>query len=128
MISSITSGMLIYDKLKQSQELKKLIKDRIYPILPQQKTEYPFLTFTKETGYGIYSKDLLAYDEVTYSFTVWASTYAETCQILEIVRDIFDTYKDRLFLQIQMIDVTEEAADGIFAQSILMKMQIRPTI
>ena len=88
MISSITSGMLIYDKLKQSQELKKLIKDRIYPILPQQKTEYPFLTFTKETGYGIYTKDasgnrskssMLAYDEVTYSFTVWASTYAETC-------------------------------------------------
>ena len=39
MISSITSGMLIYDKLKQNQELKKLIKDRIYPILPQQKTE-----------------------------------------------------------------------------------------
>ena len=58
MISSITSGMLIYDKLKQNQELKKLIKDRIYPILPQQKTEYPFLTFTKETGYGLFKRPI----------------------------------------------------------------------
>ena len=49
MISSISSGMLIYDKLKQNEELKKYVKDRIYPILPQQKTEYPFLTFTKES-------------------------------------------------------------------------------
>ena len=126
MITSISSGLLVFEKLKNNTELKDIVSDRIYPVLPQHKTEFPFLTYSKETAKGVYTKDLLTHDEAIFSFTAWSNNYSDTCNVLEAVREIFDGYKDKFFRQCVMIDNSDEAADGLFAQAIIFKFTIRP--
>lgn len=115
----------IYSLLKEDQQLKELVGEKIYPLIAEESVTYPFVIFTKESVSGNYSKDLLMYDTAIISVAVVANNYFETVQIAERIRAILENRIDSYFYNILLDNVTEEYLEDAFVQQLQFSAKIR---
>lgn len=127
METAISVNKHIYSLLKEDQQLKALVGEKIYPIVAEETVTYPFVIFTKESVSGNYSKDLLMFDTAIISVAVAANNYFETVQIAERIRAILENRIDSYFYNILLDNVTEEYLEDAFIQQLQFSAKIRIT-
>ena len=123
--TAISVNKHIYSLLKEDESLKKLVGEKIYPIVAEETVTYPFVIFTKESVNGNYTKDLLLFDTATISVAIAANNYFETVKIAERVRAILENHIDSYFYNILLDNVTEEYLEDAFVQQLQFSAKIR---
>lgn len=124
MKTGISIGSYIYAWLSQNEELKKLVSDKIYPIVAEETANYPYIVFTKNISNTKNTKTCVVYDEVSVSITVVAKNYTDTCNIMEIIRGIFENKENDFIIESVISSETEDFMEGAFLQTITFDMQV----
>ena len=90
MNNSILIGKLIYERLSSSPELKKYIANKIFPLIAEQETTFPYVAFSKDSITPSYTKGGNFEDTVSVQIIVASTDYLESLNIANIVRKIFE--------------------------------------
>ena len=86
----------LYDKLQNNGDVSTYCGDRIFPLVAEEGTDYPYLIMKLESILPEYTKDGRTYDTITVSVTVYAKDYKTVTQIQESVRTILESYSFKL--------------------------------
>ena len=79
MINSIQIGKVIYSKLSENEIIQNVVADRIYPVIAEQTTNYPFIIYYRNSIVNtIFNKDGSVEDDVSFSITVVSTKYNES--------------------------------------------------
>lgn len=91
MIDSILIGKVIYSKLFENQTIQEVIADRIYPVIAEQTTNYPFIIYYRNSVVNtIFNKDGSVEDNVEFTVTVVSTKYNESADLANEIRKIFE--------------------------------------
>ena len=88
---SLLIGIHIQEVLSNSEELKKVIDDRVYPlVVPVGVPKYPFIVFQGNGINGTGTKDGTAEDNVFVAIAIVSKAYGEAIRIANKVRYLFE--------------------------------------
>ena len=90
MNNSILIGKLIYERLSSNPELKEYVNDKIFPLIAEQETTFPYIAFSKDSITPYYTKGGNYEDTVSVQIIVASTDYLESLNIANIVRKIFE--------------------------------------
>ena len=91
MIYSIQIGKVIYSKLSENEIIQNVVADRIYPVIAEQTTNYPFIIYYRNSIVNtIFNKDGSVEDDVSFSITVVSTKYNESADLANEIREIFE--------------------------------------
>lgn len=91
MTNSILIGKVIYSKLSENQTIQEVIADRIYPVIAEQTTNYPFIIYYRNSVVNtIFNKDGSVEDNVEFTVTVVSTKYNESADLANEIRKIFE--------------------------------------
>lgn len=90
MNNSILIGKLIYERLSSNPELKEYVNDKIFPLIAEQETTFPYIAFSKDSITPYYTKGGNYEDTVSVQIIVASADYLESLNIANIVRKIFE--------------------------------------
>lgn len=86
----------LYEKIQDSSIFNETLGDRIFPLVAEEGTNYPYLIMKLESIQPAYSKDGRLYDNLTVSVSVFAKDYKVVVNIQESVRNLFESCSFRL--------------------------------
>ena len=91
MINSIQIGKVIYSKLSENEIIQNVVADRIYPVIAEQTTNYPFIIYYRNSIVNtIFNKDGSVEDDVSFTVTVVSTKYNESADLANEIRKIFE--------------------------------------
>lgn len=93
MIQSILVAKLVYLFLKNNEELNKYVKGRVFPIVAELGTEFPYVAYSRTSITPIYTKDFYTEDSVGVEIVVASQDYLESLEIANIIRKQFECKK-----------------------------------
>ena len=113
-MDSLKVGKEIYSLLNGNDSLTGVVGSKIYPIIVEKETTYPFIVYKRSNiipDYIIpdYTKDFHFKDEVIIDIICVSDDYSESVDIASMVRDILE---DKRFADIESIKL--ESADEDF--------------
>lgn len=90
MINSIYISKTIYKLLSENEELAKYIDGKIYPLVAENSTTFPFIIYYRDSlNCTKLTKDGYNSDNATFIISVVSNKYIESLEIANIVRKIF---------------------------------------
>lgn len=127
MISSLQIGKVIYQLLQQNSKLTKIVGKKIYPLIADQTTTFPFIIYRRSRLYQGDNKD---YTDETANIEIYIATetYKEGIEIAELVRESLE-HKEGVLADIDISDIvledaSEEFLDNTFIQNLNFKIEI----
>ena len=121
---SLQIGKAIYHILSNDKDVVDRVQKKIYPLIADVDTTFPFIVY-KRTGIApADSKDRFVFDEDVFVDIVVASDkYNESIEIADLVRAAllkgsYDGIKD-----IELIDADEDYFEDTFIQNLTFKLQ-----
>lgn len=123
MIDSILIGKVIYSKLSENQTIQEVIADRIYPVIAEQTTNYPFIIYYRNSVVNtIFNKDGSVEDNVDFTVTVVSTKYNESADLANEIRKIFEKREiPNNVIRItnsRLIGIDESYEDNAYVQSL----------
>ena len=96
-----------------------MIGDKIFPIIAENDTTYPFITLTNESVNPEYTKSGCLYDSVDFSAKIVATSYQNMIDIAEKVRDILENKSDNRFTLIRVSNIgSDDFNDDAYSKEI----------
>ena len=108
-MDSLKVGKEIYSLLNGNDSLTGVVGSKIYPIIAEKETTYPFIVYKRSNIIPDYTKDFHFKDEVIIDIICVSDNYSESVDIASMVRDILE---DKRFADIESIKL--ESADEDF--------------
>lgn len=107
--------------MTQNEELMQLIPaSKIFPLIANANTSYPFIVYSREQLNPIYTKDLLAENEVSFTVIVVSNDYEQSLEIANAVRHSLESYRysdnNIRIHPIKLTNITEETLDDAYIQ------------
>jgi hypothetical protein len=118
METGISINKHLYSILKSNDKINEYVNGNIYPIVAEEDTKFPFITFTKTDVFGSYSKDGWEYDTVPFTVSIVANDYITTVEIAEIVRNLFDWRHNSYFKKVEFKGCTESYSNSVYVQTL----------
>ena len=121
MDNTILAGKYIRKFMTEDTELMKLISaDKIFPLIANPDTTYPFIVYSRDTITPIYTKNFLSENELSFTIIVVSSDYEESLDIANAVRHSLESYRyqDEVIniYPINLQSVTEETVEDAYIQ------------
>lgn len=119
MVNSILIGKTIYKLLTDSDELKKYVDNKIYPLIADDGVTFPFIIYYRTSIRNNICKDGYYEDEVSFSIIAVSNSYIQSLEIANIVRSIFE--KDKLtdtIYNVTVEDIDEDYRDNAYVQQL----------
>lgn len=117
MIQSILVAKLVYLFLKNNEELNKYVKGRVFPIVAELGTEFPYVAYSRTSITPIYTKDFYTEDSVGVEIVVASQDYLESLEIANIIRKQFECKRlgldDEIIISQSNLVAVTEAFDDI---------------
>lgn len=130
MIQSILIPKIVYNALKNDKKLNEYINNRVFPMIADFGTQFPYVAYSRTYITPIYTKDFYTEDTVGIEIIVASNDYIESLEIANIVRSIFEckTLKtnELTISQISLTSVTEAYDDqaNAFVQRIAFDFKV----
>ncbi len=84
---SLQIGKAIYDILHSNTDIVAKLQDKIFPLISEQNTTFPFIVYKRTGIIPAYTKDRYsANDSVTVEIVVASEKYNESVEIADLVR------------------------------------------
>lgn len=94
MDNSILTGKYLRQILIENQEVMSLISsDKIFPLIANADTTFPFIVYSRNNLIPTYSKDGLCTNRITFDFVIVSDKYIESLDIANAVRHALETYR-----------------------------------
>lgn len=129
MVNSLLIGKAISATLDSSQELKELVGSKIFPIIADNDTSFPFVVYKRTSLNSInLTKDGCTEDSVSYEFTIVSTKYNESVDIANEIRKVMERPKIvhplMTLYNNRLIQSTEEYSDNCFIQKLIFQSNI----
>lgn len=126
---SISIGTHIYEKLSSSASLKRLVRDKIFPVSTLRATTFPFILYKRNSLIPNTTKDRYSTgDNVEVEIIVADSNYSRSIIIAEYVRDLIDKktgdYKRFSVIDANLISTDETFSEDTFIQRLTFSFEI----
>lgn len=90
-MDSLEIGKVIATYLTGNEELNAIINNKVYPIVADQGTTYPFVVYKRGSLQTASSKDRYNYSEVAdVEMVVASKSYRQSVEIATKIRDVLD--------------------------------------
>ena len=121
---SLQIGKAIYHILSNDTDVVDRVQNKIYPLIADVDTTFPFIVY-KRTGISpADSKDRFIFDEDVFVDVVVASDkYNESIEIAELVRNSLEKGSYMGIKDIQLVDADEDYFEDTFIQKLTIKLQ-----
>lgn len=125
MVDSILIGKTIYNLLNSSEELKKYVDNKIYPLVADEGVSFPFVVFYRTLIRNVVCKDGYFEDEVGFSIIAVSNKYLESLEIANIIRSIFEKKKlaDNIY-NCTVEDIDEDFRENAYIQQIYFNCKV----
>lgn len=124
-MTAISTNKYIYNILSNDEIIKGYVSNKIYPLVAEESTTFPFIIFRKNNIQTEYTKDGRTFDIVDFSVTVVANDYITTVDVSERVRELIELYRNDYFKQIHLTNVTEDYIDNAYIQELQFTAKIK---
>ena len=124
-MSGLSVNKYIYNILINDEIIKGIVSNKIYPLVAEESTTFPFVIFRKNNVNTEYSKDGSVRDSVSFSVTAIAVDYITTIDIAERVRELLENKRNNYFNRITLESVTEDYMDNAYVQELTFTAKIK---
>lgn len=126
-MTSINIGKVIYNILANDETLTTLVNKRIFPLVAEQGTLYPFIIYRRTNIDTNSNKD--ENGEIIYvELNIVSNNYQNSVEVAEQVRKILEhksgTYSEIEIDDIEINSASEEFSEDGFIQNITLKITI----
>ena len=122
MLNSILISKVIYSILIEDEEINKYVNKQIYPLVAEANTNFPFITFTRDSINTISSKDGYYEDNITFSINVVSANYLSSLEIANRVRQLFQRKKiaseNLMLYDVTLTSINEEYTNDAYVQAL----------
>lgn len=130
---SISIGVHIYERLKNSAELTKLVGDKIYPLSTRKQTTFPFIIYSRTVLTPNETKDRYGSgDNVGVEVVVADSNYTSSINIAEAVRVALEhkggDYTLFSVTDAKLVACTEDFIEETYIQQLTFSFETEPNI
>ncbi len=131
-LSALSAGLLLYDLLKDSQELRQAGCKKVFPVVSEAGAELPYICYRRGSTDWRAVKDGSPANTTTMEIGCFANTYAESVHLAEVVRELLDgtqvTYTDGTDTlrarSIALVDSEESWQDDAYMQMLNFEFKI----
>lgn len=130
MIDTLNIGSFIYDKINADKQLtEKLgISNNIFPIVAEDGTNYPFITYRRTGLTSNSSKDGYYEDIVRVEIKAICATYIQSVQVINRIRELFGCqhfeYENMTIEDASIENASENYEYNAFTQTINLVFKI----
>lgn len=130
---SISIGVHVYEKLTSSASLKRLVRDKIFPVSTLRATTFPFILYKRNSLIPNVTKDRYAIgDNIEVEIVVCDNNYMRSVTIAEEVRSLIDgkvgRYRAFAVTDARLISTDETFAEDTFIQRLTFFIETEPNI
>lgn len=130
---SISIGVHVYEKLTSSASLKRLVRDKIFPVSTLRATTFPFILYKRNSLIPNVTKDRYATgDNIEVEIIVCDNNYMRSVTIAEEVRSLIDgkvgRYRAFSVTDARLISTDETFAEDTFIQRLTFSVETEPNI
>lgn len=118
MTTAISINKYIYSILSQDDKLKEMVGNKIYPLIAEESTTFPFIIFKRNNIVTDYTKDGRVNDTAEFSIAIAAKNYNQTVDIAERCRELFEMKRNDYFNLIHFTSISEDYVDDAFIQEL----------
>lgn len=121
MDNSILAGKYLRNAMIENEELIKLIDpNKIFPLIANANTTFPFIVYSRTNLNAEYSKDGLVDNNATFAVIVVSDNYVQSLEIANAVRHSLEQYRlfndDISIYPIKLDYVSEETIEDAYIQ------------
>lgn len=124
MINTLRIGEIVYHQLSGITS----IGTKVYPMIAENSTTFPFIIYTRDSLESIYSKDGLIGDVVSISVKVVSATYNEGIDIAQQVRERLNLHNLIFYegnkIDSKLVSATESYEENSYIQTLTFSMEI----
>lgn len=127
---AIEIGKAIYSILSNDEAITAKVNDKIFPLVANPDTTFPFIIYKRTDIQPHYTKDLYTgIDDVTINIVVAANNYNDSIIIANLVRNALDNkrgvYSDIYINTIRMDVADEDYIENTFIQNLQFKINTK---
>lgn len=112
------------NKFLDVPSVMKYLKDKIFPLVANAGTEYPYLAYRRVSYTPENTKDYED-EKVTIEIGIAANTYIESVDIANSVADALNGKEDDLIADITIQNLYEDYENYVFLQYITIQVSIK---
>lgn len=125
---SISIGKHIYAKLSASDEIKRLVSDRVFPISSKESTFFPFVVYSRSSLTPNYTKDRHdTGDTVTVEVIAASDNYLNSVEVAEAIRFSMENkrgkYESFNVISAKVVASVEDFISDTFIQRITFEFE-----
>lgn len=123
MTNSILIGKTIYNKLLEDNVIQSYVEGRIFPLVAEQSTNYPFIVYWRNEIQSInYTKDGYGEDSVEFTVVAVSDKYNVSLQIANQIRKVLEIRKiaseDMIVSNIRLVGIDESWNENTYIQTL----------
>lgn len=123
-MNSLKVGKEIYSHLKENKSLTDIVGNKIYPIIVEKDTNYPFIVYKRSNVIPDYTKDYHFKDDVIVDIICVSNHYVESVEIATLVRESLEDKKYGDIVSIRLESADEDFIDDAYIQTLTFNLTI----
>ena len=109
------------------KEIKTLLDEacnKVYPLIADQGTTFPFITYRRSGAGDSSSKDSIYEETTNVEIVIVSNNYEESIDIAQKCRDILETARTKKIKKISLADAYEDYQEDSFVQTLIFTIKI----
>ena len=123
-MQSLKVGKEIYSHLKENKSLTDIVGNKIYPIIVEKDTNYPFIVYKRSNVIPDYTKDYHFKDDVIVDIICVSNHYVESVEIASVVRESLEDKRIGDINSIRLESADEDFIDDAYIQTLTFNLTI----
>ena len=123
-MQSLKVGKEIYSHLKENKSITDIVGNKIYPIIVEKDTNYPFIVYKRSNVIPDYTKDYHFKDYVIVDIICVSNHYVESVEIASLVRESLEDKRIGDINSIRLESADEDFIDDAYIQTLSFNLTI----
>jgi hypothetical protein len=124
MATGISILKSIHTLLSNSSELTAIVDNKMFPLIANSDTTFPFVVYRKSSNNIEYCKDGNVSDNFSIEILIVSKTYNESVEIAEVVRQVLELKKIDNITSIRLTSVSEDYIEDSYIQNLNFDIKI----
>lgn len=130
MDNSLKTGQYLLAVLNDNEELMSLLGEgKIFPLLAKADTQFPFVTYTRDSDVVQYTKQIGHDNTISITYRVYSEDYDTALEIVNLIRNILERKTIQFENEIKINDIRvqnvyESFAEDAFCQAITFSTMV----
>lgn len=117
-------GSKIKEILTTNTEVNKYINNKVFPIVANNGTDFPFIIYRRYNYSPQTNKDYKG-ESAEFEVKIVANKYEDSVKIADVVGDALNDYEDNDVEQIRLITSNEDYLDEVFVQTLNFEIELK---